>query len=408
MNLTPMCYHHAGVAYYWLREHKKACPVWDTYFAAPVDIAAQSCRLAAVSFIAEGRLDRAVDFYKKIPLSDKTASDHRSQKQLSHLASTKSVKRNHGQKSSRAPTARKRGGPNSEILHMMQVAVVSNVVDQARSIIEKVSETEDEALTTLRARMLALYRTCQALEAEVKRTPYATASPSVPAPRVSSSSGASSSSSSEPSSSSAPQAPNPVQRVQDLLRQIETLHKEWSRKYDLAHKTRLKEERKAHFLAFAENPGSIFTLPPSMNVRYLYGHEKKKPAAPAPLVPSSSCESSSSSACSSSAVSVAPTVTWGFATRHVTKQRERLKHLPAYMKDKIDVYVSEIEADPLQQRLKSGRLKRLVGAPNTYSRRVDDANRFSYQIQETSPGHFNVTILSFLGHYKNLDFSKLP
>jgi Txe/YoeB family toxin of Txe-Axe toxin-antitoxin module len=331
---------------------------------------------------------------------------------MSELLTPKKVTKRHARRGAKPSKPSKpsiqRAGLRAATVHAIQVDVVSSVRAQANALLDKVVKTQDAALTTLREKMLTHYGTCVALETEIKRTPYGASSSSLPAPRASSSSGAASSSSSDASSSSAPQEVNPVTRAQQILREIEALHKDWSRRHTLFQAARLKEANKAHFLAFAENPGSIFTLPESMNVRYLFGHEKTKPAASASLVSSSSSSyaSSSSAASSSSSVSSAPRVIWRFATRHVTKQRESLIRMPAYIKDKIDLFVSEIEADPLQQRLRSGRLKSLVGAPNTFSRRVDQGNRFVYQIEETAPGKFNATILSFLDHYKNLDFSK--
>ncbi len=398
--LSAAVHHNAASVYSELGEHKNACAAWDRYFSRTEQVIPSVCRLAAFCYIAEERFDRALAMYQMIPSSARTNSDIEKQNLLSESLTPKKATKRHVRRG--AKPSIQRAGLRAATIHAIQLDVLSNVRAQAKALLDKVTKTKDAALTTLRDKMLMHYGTCVALEAEMKRTPYGASSSSVPASRASSSSGAASSSSSDASSSSAPQEVNPVTRAQQVLRKIEALHKDWSRRHTLFQTARLKEASKAHFLAFAENPGSIFTLPESMNVRYLFGHEKTKPAAPVPLVSSSSSSVSSSS----SSVSIAPTVIWRFATRHVTKQRESLSKMPAYIKDKIDLFVSEVEADPLQQRLRSGRLKSLVGAPNTFSRRVDQGNRFVYQIEETAPGKFNATILSFLDHYKNLDFSK--
>lgn len=401
--LPAAVHHNAASIYSELGEHKNACTAWDTYFSLAEQVTADACRLAALSYISERKLESALAVYKKIPLSDLDEFDLERLSIMSELLPPRTTTKGRARRGAKPSKTKQRAGLRDSTVHAMQVSVVSSVRAQAKALLDKVTKTEDEALTTLREKMLTHYGACVALEAEIKRAPHGISAPSVPAPAAASSSGAASSSSSHTSLSSAPQSVNPVTRAHQELREIEALHRDWSRRHTLFQAARLKEANKAHFLAFAENPGPIFTLPESMNVRYLFGHDKTKQAVPAAPLASAS---SSSTGSSSSSVSAAPTVTWGFATRHVTKQRDSLKKMPAYIKDKIDLYISEIEADPLQQRYKSGRLKTLVGAKNTYSRRVDHEHRFVYQLEESAPGKFTATILSFLGHYKNLDFSK--
>ncbi|MBA4749885.1 MAG: hypothetical protein H2057_04610 [Alphaproteobacteria bacterium] len=399
--LPAAAHFNAAGVYAMLGDYSQACDAWDKYFSLAKQIVPNACRLAALSFICNEKYDRALAMYKKIPALQKTDFDKEREALLSRMLKqeklNKDKRRTKHQQFDRGQTPKSRRTPSTETIHAIQIDVVKNIVAQARNIRSKIVEVDDSVLRDLHEKIERHYMACLVLEQDIKSQPYVAA-------LSSGSASSSSSSSSSEDVSLRGEALNPIARAQHLLQDIKSLHDEWSRKHSVFQKTQLAEAKKAHFRAFAENPGTIFTMPETMNVRYLFGYEKAASSVPASVVSSPSSAPSLSS--SSSSVGAAPKVSWHFATKHVTKQRDELGKMPSYIKDKIDLFVSEIEADPLQQRHRSGRLKSLLGATNTFSRRVDQGNRFVYKIEETAPGHFNATILSFLGHYKRLDFSK--
>ncbi len=63
--LSAAVHHNAASVYSELGEHKNACAAWDRYFFLEKQVTPRACRLAALSFICEGKLDRALEVYQK-------------------------------------------------------------------------------------------------------------------------------------------------------------------------------------------------------------------------------------------------------------------------------------------------------------------------------------------------------
>lgn len=183
---------------------------------------------------------------------------------------------------------------------------------------------------------------------------------------------------------------------------MDELFKSWQKKKDIALRTAYNEEKKRIFLASATAPQELISIPLSMNIRAAFGY-KKTSAAPATRNASSSASTSPASSSSSSNPLQA---SWSF-THQANKQRTVLKTMPG-LQTKLERFLDEIEEDPLLQTTAhgSGRAKKLVATDNIFSRRFDKGNRFVYKVEKTTPDNARVTVLSLLGHYKNLDLSK--